>query len=158
MATPSLNCFVIGPEANIPHLHTIIMLHGKGTTGHLFANELFSTQMTKILDRPTSLDGQFNFIRWVFPDAPFPDDTEGPGTKMWFNMTSRARPDDDSETQQPGLQESIDRVLAVIDFEADLVPRKNIFLGGFDQGMGVALATFLVDGNADFSGFIGLSG
>lgn len=49
-------------------------------------------------------------------------------------------------------------ILETIDEEAKYVPRKNIFLGGLGQGMGVALATFLVDGTGDFAGLIGLSG
>lgn len=73
-------------------------------------------------------------------------------------MTSSSLPHANPELQQPGLQVSIDRLLALVDQEAQLVPRKNIFLCGFDQGMAVALAAFLVDGTGDFSGVIGISG
>lgn len=73
-------------------------------------------------------------------------------------MMSHSEPHISSQLQQPDLQNSIDHVLAAIDREAKLVPRKNIFLCGFDQGMALALATFIVDGTGDFSGVIGLSG
>lgn len=157
--------FVYGPRQSYPHLHTVIMLHGKGSTGNSFAADFFEMEVTRVCrgstQEPQEIDHVFPYIRWVFPWAPFPDTKNIDGDwnlRMWFDMECLSKPHVGSEKQKLGLQKSIDEVLALIESEAKLVPRQNIYLCGFDQGMAVALATFIVGGIADFPGVIGLSG
>lgn len=73
-------------------------------------------------------------------------------------MESLHDPGQGSERQQPGLQESINRLMTVIKYETVFVSCENIFLAGFDQGFAVAAAAFVAYSMEDFCGLFGFGG
>lgn len=159
MAERNIKCYVVGPAKQTPHLHTIIMLHGKGSSGIRFARDFLAQDITPPCStRPLKLHERFDCIRWVFPYGSFRDPPAGRDAWRWFYMSSLSVPHASASLQQPDLRVSVDRVLLLIAREARRVPRGNIFLCGLDQGMAVAVATLLVDGRGEFSGVIGLAG
>lgn len=138
-------------------IHT--QLHPKGENGARFAQSLFARRLARGEGAGSPLCAHFDSIRWVFPDAPYPNHQSGVfNGREWFTMNSRTDPDDNSEAQQPSLQGSLVRLRYFIEFEIDRVPAPNIFIGGLEQGMAMALAAFLSEGQGDYAGFIGLSG
>lgn len=124
-----------------PHLYTVIMLPPSGADVNEFCNAFYDLESSSAIHFPKrQVQFYYHRLHWVFPSRRDERD--------WY------RP----ERPQPSLQHSISSILDLIKEEALWVPRRNIFLGGVGEGMGVALAAFLTDGTGDFAGLIGLSG
>lgn len=129
------------------------MLHPAGAAVREFFNIIHGLESPKV-ELPAEKAEAYRCVHWIFPSGDFEmplstkDEEASKTRRRWY----------DPQEPQPGLQIAIDMILGSIDEEAKYVPRTNIFLGGVGQGMGVALATFLVDGTGDFAGLIGLSG
>ncbi|KAJ6102220.1 hypothetical protein N7486_004647 [Penicillium sp. IBT 16267x] len=122
------------------HTHTAILLHGRGSDGPEFAEELFSSVTSQGVNLPDSLP---NF-RWVFPtsghrwSARFEEDMPS-----WFDAYSLEDIGAKQELQVDGLSESVLYILDLLDREIEQVggdPRR-IYLGGISQGMATALWT-----------------
>jgi hypothetical protein len=58
---------------------------------------------------------------------------------MWSVENPAERP----ELQQLGLQQSIERILAVIRDKEESIPRSSTFLTSINQGFAAAMAAFL---------------
>ncbi|KAJ5636483.1 uncharacterized protein N7484_009796 [Penicillium longicatenatum] len=124
------------------HTHTAIVLHGRGSDGPEFAEELFSSVTSQGKNLPDSLP---NF-RWVFPtsgdrwSARFQEDMPS-----WFDAYSLEDIEAKQELQVDGLRESVMHMLELLDREIEQVGGNphRVYLGGISQGMATALWTLL---------------
>jgi len=151
--TPTtVNEHVILPTSK--HTHTVIFLHGRGSTATEFESELFESQASD--DR--FFVQIFPSVKWVFPSAtPKWTETEEEVVNQWFDMKSVQHPNDCPETQKPGLRESVQMILEVVRRESAAVGLKMVFLAGISQGCATALLALLL-GGVEIGGFVGLSG
>ncbi|KAM7192033.1 acyl-protein thioesterase 1 [Naviculisporaceae sp. PSN 640] len=161
-------CYIVKPRERYPHTHTIIFLHGLGSTAEEFASELFESEASPAWPPSRNLPQLLPTVKWVFPRAPilrserFDEDMS-----QWFDIWSVEDPSQRPELQVPGLQQSIEYIHSVIDLEAALVDggRSKIFLAGISQGFATALAAFYAtpskwgpaSGSRALAGLIGIS-
>jgi lysophospholipase-2 len=151
MTLPS-DLHIVPPSA--PHTHTIIFLHGRGSTANTFCNELFESQDS--YDR--FFVDIFPSVKWVFPCAKkIWAATEGEEMHQWFDMVSVQDPQEDVEVQRPGLEESAGELMNIIRKEVDVVGWDNVILAGISQGCATAIYTLLMS-QVRVGGFIGLCG
>ncbi|KAF2804875.1 alpha/beta-hydrolase [Mytilinidion resinicola] len=144
------NIHVVAPTAT--HTHTIIFLHGRGSTATEFESEFFESQASD--DR--FFTQIFPGIKWVFPCAAMRHaEVDNEEMCQWFDMASVQRPNERMELQEQGLQESVEFLLRVLKDESAEVPMDRIFLGGISQGCATAIHALLQNG-ARLGGFIGL--
>ncbi|RAK89307.1 lysophospholipase/carboxylesterase family protein [Aspergillus costaricaensis CBS 115574] len=131
------------PEPHIhlpqgPHTHTAILLHGRGSNGPEFAEELFSSSTSTGQNLPSHLPTW----RWVFPTSKdrwsdrFQEDL-----CAWFDAYSLDDITERQESQVSGLRDSVSHVLDVLGKEIELLNGKttHVYLGGISQGMASAL-------------------
>lgn len=106
------------PQPSHAHTHTIIFLHGRGSTGPEFASELFSSTASNSLSLPASLPT----LRWVFPSSrllwstTFEEDIPA-----WFDAVSLDDIQEKKELQAEGLRESISHILDILEYEVGLL-------------------------------------
>ncbi|KAJ5747036.1 uncharacterized protein N7511_008732 [Penicillium nucicola] len=124
-----------------PHTHTVILLHGRGSNGKEFAEELFSSKTSN----GNTLSECLPSYRWVFPTScerystTFQEDI-----CSWFDAYSLGDINERQELQKEGLTQSIYHIFDVIEEEANLLEWRlsHIYLGGISQGMATALWSF----------------
>lgn len=158
---------IIHPQA-AAHTHTIILLHGRGSSGQEFANDLFECEVessSSISEQPSSikkktitLPQRFPNCKWVFPttrkrySTTFQEEM-----REWFDTVSLVDPSRREYLQIEGLSESVLAMIALIKEESVHVKPSNIILGGISQGYATA-AHVLMALNVRLAGFVGLSG
>ena len=122
------------------HTHTAILLHGRGSNGPEFAEELFSSMTSRNKNLAACLPNW----RWVFPTSRDRWTTvfqeEMPA---WFDAYSLTNIQDRQDLQVDGLRESVLHILEILETEIRLLDGKasHVYLGGISQGMAVALWT-----------------
>ena len=142
------------------HTHTAILLHGRGSEGPEFAEELFSSTTSSSQNLADCLPNW----RWVFPtsrerwDSRFQEDM-----CAWFEAYSLTDIQERQELQIDGLRESVSYILTLLESEIKLLDGKtsHLYLGGISQGMATALWTlFCADGRlpGHLGGFLGFCG
>jgi lysophospholipase-2 len=137
-----------------PHTHTIIFLHGRGSSAPTFASEIFESQNSQGDFFPALLPG----VKWIFPCAKTSwAQSDHEYMPQWFDMVSVQRPWEGAEAQKGGLEESAEYVAGIIDDEAKEVGREKVILAGISQGCTVGLYTLLARGKR-VGGFFGLCG
>ena len=147
--------YIIKPRAE--HKHTIIALHGLGSTGPVFADRLlygapYSETPDRVLSnrhewqRPVKWtdDLPMKSIKWIFPTAPvrkvgFPQNRECPA---WFRISSIDDLEHEQEFQQDGLRESVDNLVELVSSEVELMKQnggsgKDVILWGRSQASSV---------------------
>ncbi|KAL8857842.1 MAG: hypothetical protein Q9178_005598 [Gyalolechia marmorata] len=136
------------------HHHTIIALHGRGSNGLEFADELFEDKTSKGL----TIAEHFPHSKWIFLSSPkrhstaFQEDLD-----QWFDIYSLTDPSTQEELQIEGLRDSIKHILDIISKEVEFVPPSNIVLLGISQGCATAIHALLA-GQYRLGGFIGIAG
>ncbi|KAL8754702.1 MAG: hypothetical protein Q9199_004150 [Rusavskia elegans] len=156
----------MAPPSNFPALHiiqptqthhcTIIALHGRGSNGPEFAEDLFEDKSSSNL----TLAEHFPHCKWIFPSSQerystvFQEEMD-----EWFDIYSLTDPNTQEELQVEGLRDSISYILEIIrkEVEVGLVPLSNIVLLGISQGCATAIHTLLA-GQHPLGGFIGIAG
>jgi lysophospholipase II len=153
--------FVVEPTA--PHELTVILIHGRGSTSEEFAEDFFSTGLRSLRDR-------FPAVRWVFPTAKRRLSTvfqeEIP---EWYDVWSLVNSDERLDLQQPGLAESIEYTVDIIQSERELLKRREthtsrnaLVLGGISMGCAVGIHALLylaaANQDHDIDGFFGWCG
>lgn len=130
------------------HTHTIILLHGRGSTGAEFAEELFEASSDEEVSSPTcsrlTMAQQLPSWRWVFPSSPSAwSDVFEEWMPSWFDVRSLTDPTSEQETQEQGLYESTRHVLGILEQEIEKLDRRSerVVLGGISQGGATALWT-----------------
>ncbi|CAO1598747.1 hypothetical protein XANCAGTX0491_002507 [Xanthoria calcicola] len=154
----------MAPPSSFPALHvvqptqdhhcTIIALHGRGSNGPEFAEELFEDKSSSDL----TLAEHFPHCKWIFPSSQerystvFQEEMD-----EWFDIFSLTDPSTQEELQVEGLRHSIKHILDVIDKEVGFVLPGNIVLLGISQGCAAAIHALLV-GQHRLGGFVGIAG
>lgn len=149
---------VIHPQA--AHTHTIILLHGRGSSGHEFADDLFECEVESESEPSIriTLSQRFPNCKWIFPttrkrySTTFQEEW-----REWFDTVSLADPSQREDLQVGGLSESVLALITLINEESAYVMPNNIILGGISQGYATA-AHVLMALNVRLAGFVGLSG
>ncbi|KAI4256041.1 MAG: hypothetical protein LQ352_002273 [Teloschistes flavicans] len=138
----------------IRHTHTIIALHGRGSQGPEFAEELFEKETSS----GYTLQQAFPSTKWVFPSyqerysTVFQEELD-----EWFDIYSLTDPAAREELQIEGLHDSVDFLRKVVSDEARIVGNDRVILMGLSQGCATALMTLLASG-MNVAGFVGLNG
>ena len=147
----------IQPQAE--HSHTAVLLHGRGSTGEEFAEELFASNISS----GSSLRDEFPGCRWVFPSSKeLWSSTFQEDMPAWFEAPSLTDTTAGRDLQAPGIRDSVAYVCRILDDEISSVggrPEK-VVLGGISQGGAIAMWTLLCHGQAHAQGlcaFIGAS-
>lgn len=124
------------------------MLHGRGSTGPEFAEDLFSsTTTTTTKDKDKNLPASLPTWRWVFPtskerwDSRFEEDLSA-----WFEAYSLTNTEEKEELQVEGLRESGAYILGILEEEVRGVggDAGRVFLGGISQGIAMGLWAFFL--------------
>lgn len=149
---------VVHPQA--AHTHTIILLHGRGSSGYEFADDLFECQIESAPEPSVrvTLPERFPNCKWIFPTTRERYSTvfqeEMP---EWFDTVSLTEPSQREDLQVEGLSESVSTMIKLIKEEVAYVEPSKIILGGISQGYATAIHVLLAL-NVQLAGFVGLSG
>jgi predicted esterase len=157
-------------EPKDEHKQSLILLHGRGSTGEKFGTEWLDSQ-TSYTDGPTTLRPIFPHVRFIFPTA-------RKRRAKWYNRAminqwfdSVPIDEQDSHGMSPpevqwqveGLRESGAFLKALVDQEVTKVGAENVFIGGLSQGCAMGLHLLLsYEGSGEsreaLGGFVGMSG
>lgn len=148
-------------EPTDSHTHTAIFLHGRGSNGPEFAEELFDE--SRLADQ-TTLAERFPGWRWVFPSSQQLWSTvfemEIPA---WFEAHSLTDITTRQDLQMPGITESVEHLTAVVQSEIRTLGGEpgKVVLGGMSQGGAIAMWTLLQysmkSGGGQLGAFVGTS-
>ena len=163
MSFPPVQIF--NPVEGRRHTHTLILLHGRGSTGEEFAEELldshFSSSSSGEKTNIQTLRDRLPSWRLVFPSSKeLYSSTFQEEFPQWFDIASLTDPTAGPELQYPGLQESVGYLKDVIRNEVALLGENGetkLFFGGISMGFATAMWTFLAL-DRKIGGFVGASG
>lgn len=139
------------------HTHTVVFLHGRGSDGEEFAEELADTPTSD----GTTLFAKLPHVKWVFPcsqqlwSSAFQEDMPA-----WFEAHTLSDPAAKQELQVDGLRDSVGYIQEVMKREIAVLEgdARRIILGGISQGGAVGLWTVLCGGRVDdIGGFFAAS-
>lgn len=146
--------FIVEPEQS--HTHTFVLLHGLGSNGGKFGQELLESANTSAGER---LQQVLPHAKFIFPTAHRCRSSAFRRSILtqWFDIVSLEDPSYRRETQYQGLSESAQTIREILNQESEHIPSSNIVLGGLSQGCAMALSVLL---SLDYSlgGFVGMSG
>ncbi|KAK4230933.1 Alpha/Beta hydrolase protein [Podospora fimiseda] len=133
---------VVEPSTNHSHTHTAIMLHGRGSNGPEFAEELAET----VSPGQTSLMQRFPSWKWVFLSSKtlwsnlYEEDLPA-----WFEAHSLINTEERQELQVEGTRDSVGYIKSIIDQEAQKLggDLEKIVLIGISQGGATGMWTLL---------------
>ncbi|KAK6504989.1 hypothetical protein TWF481_006922 [Arthrobotrys musiformis] len=148
---------IIPPTPPGLHTHTIIFLHGRGSTGLELADELGSSKLSGPPD--ANIFSQLPHVKWVFPTAkPRFSSVFQEEMTEWFDIYSLNDPSAKDELQIEGLREAVLFLKGLLDAEIAIVgDSRRVILGGISQGEATALMVLLTGGYS-LAGFVGFSG
>ncbi|RHZ56638.1 hypothetical protein CDV55_101849 [Aspergillus turcosus] len=158
------------------HTCTVILLHDTNSTGAELAAELAASTATA----GKSIFEHFPSCRWVFPSAqPRQTDTCHASRGNWIDIDAVANADadadavspqqahpspsakdkDEGEDEDEELEACVEYILQIVEEEVGRLAgdSRRVVLGGFGQGMAVAVAT-LIAARRRLGGFVGVSG
>ena len=117
------------------------MLHGRGSDGVEFAEDLFSSVNSQGQTLPQSLP---NF-RWVFPSSGSRwSDRFQEKMPAWFDAYSLDDIAEKKELQVDGIRESVVYILDLLSAEIEtLGDSTRVYLGGISQGMAITIWSLL---------------
>ncbi|KAG4256135.1 hypothetical protein FPRO03_05083 [Fusarium proliferatum] len=125
------------------HTHTAILLHGRGSNGEEFAQELFEETLSS---DQSSLAQKLPSWKWVFPSSrelwstAFQEDMPA-----WFEAHSLTDITARQDLQIPGIKESVSYIKTILDQESQNLggDTSKVVLGGISQGAAVGMWTLL---------------
>ncbi|KAK4195176.1 Alpha/Beta hydrolase protein [Triangularia verruculosa] len=138
---------VIQPKAE-HHTHTAIMLHGRGSDGPEFAEELSETTLPGQKDLMQRLPGW----RWVFLSSQHLWSTAfEEELPAWFEAHSLTDTTLRQDLQIDGIRQSTSYIQSVINKELDLLGGRSdkLVLAGISQGGAIAMWTLLCQTRLD---------
>ncbi|KAG5786802.1 hypothetical protein H9Q69_014125 [Fusarium xylarioides] len=133
--------YVIEPTES--HTHTAILLHGRGSNGEEFAQELFEETL---LSDQSSLEQKSPSWRWVFPSSRELWSTAfQENMPAWFEAHSLTDITARQDLQIPGIKESVSYIKNIIEQEIKRLggDASKVVLGGISQGAAVGMWTLL---------------
>ncbi|KAI1117874.1 phospholipase/carboxylesterase family protein [Nemania sp. NC0429] len=148
--------------AHNQHSHTIIFLHGCGSSARELSHRVWETQDSRGL----SLQHIFPTVKWVFPQAEevYVERLQQ-NSRQWFDIWDARNPDERRELQLSGLKNVVPELVSLIESEAATVGLQNIILAGISQGCAAAIHALLHYPGSEQDGeskrlcaFVGLSG
>ncbi|KAF5967578.1 acyl thioesterase 1 [Fusarium coicis] len=133
--------YIVEPTES--HTHTVVILHGRGSSGEEFAQELFEETL---LSDQSSLAQKLPSWRWVFPSSrelwstAFEEDMPA-----WFEAHSLTDTMARQDLQIPGIRQSVSYIKTILDQEIERLggDTSRVVLGGISQGAAVAIWTLL---------------
>ncbi|KAG9501588.1 hypothetical protein J7337_007279 [Fusarium musae] len=133
--------YIVEPTES--HTHTVVLLHGRGSSGEEFAQELLEETL---LSDQSSLAQKLPSWRWVFPSSrelwstAFEEDMPA-----WFEASSLTDTIARQDLQIPGIRQSISYIKTILDQEIERLggDTSRVVLGGISQGAAVAIWTLL---------------
>jgi lysophospholipase II len=145
---------IFEPTSN--HTHTVILLHGRGSSSQEFADDLFAAELST---EPRTLRQRFPSYRWVFLSArtirstAFQEDMPA-----WFEAHSLTDISARSELQVPGIEESLKYLRKILEGEIGRIQNNSdhVFVGGISQGAAVGIWAILSEVRL-LGGFFGAS-
>ncbi|EEU48587.1 uncharacterized protein NECHADRAFT_74881 [Fusarium vanettenii 77-13-4] len=132
------------------HNSTFILLHDRGSSGAEFQRALCNALL------PTLIRQVAPGTRFIFPDGPFSDPNGG---RDWYRLEHPQLECGEAASldQWRHVMYAAEEVDMVVEDEARLIGRKNVFLGGIGKGCAVAMMT-LLEMEKPIGGFIGFGG
>ncbi|KAI0131413.1 Alpha/Beta hydrolase protein [Daldinia grandis] len=129
-------------EPTTRHTHTVILLHGRGSTGEDFAEELFDSM------RPTeqTMTQRLPAWRWVFPSSKqLWSTTFEEELAAWFEAHSLTDVTARQDLQIPGIRESVQHLCTILNDEIVRLDgfADRVILGGISQGAAIAIWVLL---------------
>ncbi|UPK97674.1 hypothetical protein LCI18_008609 [Fusarium solani-melongenae] len=137
-------------EPTSVHNTTFILLHDRGSSGaelqYTLCNALFPNLVSQLAPG----------ARFIFPDGPFSDPKGG---RDWYALEYPQLECGEAASldQWAHVMYAAEQVDMVVEDEAQLISRENIFLGGVGKGCAVAMMT-LLEMERPLGGFIGFGG
>ncbi|KAJ4057582.1 hypothetical protein NW761_002814 [Fusarium oxysporum] len=125
------------------HTHTAILLHGRGSNGEEFAQELFEETL---LSDQSSLAQKLPNWRWVFPSSRELWSTAfQENMPAWFEAHSLTDTTARQDLQIPGIKQSVSYVKMILEQEIEGLggDASKVVLGGISQGAAVGMWTLL---------------
>jgi predicted esterase len=146
--------FVVQPKS--AHTHTIILLHGLGSSGENFGTELLESGVSSAGMKLTEI---YPGAKFVFPTAKKRRSSAFRRAKLnqWFDIASLDDPSHRRDVQLQGLAESGLEIRGILNQELATIPNGNIIFGGLSQGCAMALSILLTL-EFPLGGFVGMSG
>ncbi|KAH0538837.1 hypothetical protein FGG08_004613 [Glutinoglossum americanum] len=146
--------WVLHPTAQ--HTHTFIILHGRGDGGETFGRGFLEYSTTA---SGLTLPEIFQGMKFICPTARKGRPAMSPNSLLhqWFDISSLKDPSKREDLQVDGLRGTVQFVHSLISREAELIPPKNIILGGLSQGCAAALSAFMTL-DLTLGAFVGMSG
>lgn len=129
-------------EPTNAHTHTAVLLHGRGSTGEEFAEELAES----LLSNKKSLMQTFPGYKWVFPSSREIWSTVFEETMpAWFEAHSLTDIMARQDLQMEGIRESVNCIEKIVVSEIDNLGgyASRVVLGGISQGGAVGIWTLL---------------
>ncbi|KAI9725280.1 MAG: hypothetical protein M1828_003294 [Chrysothrix sp. TS-e1954] len=138
------------------HLHSLVLLHGRGSNGTRFGEALLATS----LPNGKTLQKALPNTKIVLPTASKRRSTVLKRTPInqWFDNYSLEEPNIKQHLQVEGLRETIRFVHGQLEEEIKVVGAHNVALGGLSQGSAAALFALLMWPHRRLAGFVGMSG
>lgn len=135
------------------HTHTIINLHGRGSTATEYRAEFEESETS---DGRTLRD-IFPGVKWVYPTAPkVRSQRFDQEMSQWFDMWRTEDPSERSRDQMQDLEASAATIRQLVLEEVKEVGLENVVLCGISQGAATAL-TAMMGMEVRLGGFIGFS-
>jgi predicted esterase len=149
---------IIEPSSGYSHTHTAIMLHGRGSNGPEFAEELAET--TAPGQQP--LTQRFSSWRWVFLSSQELWSTAFEEMlPAWFEAHSLTDTTAREDLQMGGIRESVAYVQSILDQEVARLggDAEKVVVMGISQGGAIGMWTVLCQGLLDrrLGAFVGAS-
>lgn len=139
--TPSFGpIHTIEPQTN--HTHTVVLLHGRGSSGLEFAEEFLTSQTSATI----SLTEKFAGVKWIFPSSPMLwSTTFQESLPAWFEAVSLTDPTIREDLQIEGIRASVEHVRTILEQEERRLNGDvhKLLLGGISQGGAIGLWTAL---------------
>ncbi|KDN72039.1 putative acyl-protein thioesterase [Colletotrichum sublineola] len=144
------------PPLKQPHLHSLIFLHGRGSSARVFAPPFLSAPVRGPNSSILTLREALPHTRFTFPTAPRSRATlyKRSIINQWYDGSG-----DWEETALGNARETVSFVHALIREEAQIVGGADrVFLGGFSQGCAAALLCSLLWEGEPLGGILGMCG
>ncbi|WDK22273.1 acyl-protein thioesterase [Colletotrichum graminicola] len=147
---------IVIPPLKQPHLHSLIFLHGRGSSAGMFAPPFLATPVRGQDSNIITLREALPHTRFTFPTASRSRATiyRRSIINQWYDGSG-----DWEETVLGNARETVRFVHALIRDEALIVGGEDrVFLGGFSQGCAAALLCSLLWEGEPLGGILGMCG
>lgn len=145
---------VIQPQ--LPHRHTFIILHGRGSTAQKFAPPLLSAVITS----GETLQTAFPHAKLICPTASRSRAViyQRSYTHQWFDQWHLEEYEKRQDLQREGLKRSVEFIHSLLKDEIEIVGGDNVVLWGLSQGCTTSLASLLMWDSSPLAAVVGMCG